>query len=87
MRLREDVMHKVTRGALGYRSAMAYRGPAEERRRAPEGGLVEEIVKEFADRFAYARELVQNSIDAGATAITVRVQASRRSCASGGRHR
>ncbi len=55
---------------------MAYRGLAEEPRRAPQGGLVEEIVNQFADRFAYARELVQNSIDAGATTITVRVETS-----------
>lgn len=55
---------------------MAYRGPAEERRSAPRGGLVEEVVQQFADRHAYARELVQNAIDAGATAISVRADAS-----------
>lgn len=43
-------------------------GPAEEGR---EDGLVGELIQQFADPLAFYRELVQNSIDAGATAIGV----------------
>ncbi|NUP09630.1 MAG: hypothetical protein HOW73_26590 [Polyangiaceae bacterium] len=50
---------------------MAYRGAGRAPRAKPEGGLVEDVVQQFADRFAYARELVQNAIDAGATRIDV----------------
>jgi hypothetical protein len=52
---------------------MAYRGGGGT---APEGpakahGLVEELVQQFADPLAFYRELVQNSVDAKATAIAV----------------
>jgi Histidine kinase-, DNA gyrase B-, and HSP90-like ATPase len=40
---------------------------------APETGLVEEMVRQFADPYAFLRELIQNGIDAGATAIEVRI--------------
>lgn len=40
----------------------------------PETGAVAEMVRQFADPYAFVRELVQNSIDAGATSITVRVE-------------
>lgn len=45
-------------------------------RPAPEPGLVTEMVRQFADRYAFLRELVQNSIDAGTTRIDVRVRRS-----------
>lgn len=50
---------------------MAYRKGGEGPRARPEGGIVEEVVQQFADKFAFTRELVQNSIDAGATRIDV----------------
>jgi len=34
-------------------------------------GLVDELIRQFADPLAFYRELVQNSIDAGATSIGV----------------
>ena len=40
----------------------------------PETGAVAEMVRQFADPYAFVRELVQNSIDAGATALSVRVE-------------
>ncbi|MEZ4314909.1 MAG: ATP-binding protein, partial [Polyangiaceae bacterium] len=40
---------------------------------APTAGLVADMVRQFADRFAFVRELVQNGIDAGATALHVSV--------------
>lgn len=40
----------------------------------PETGAVAEMVRQFADRYAFVRELVQNSIDAGATSLHVRVE-------------
>lgn len=36
-------------------------------------GIVGDLVRQFADRFAFLRELVQNSIDAGSERIDVRV--------------
>ena len=36
---------------------------------------VGQMVQQFADPYAFLRELVQNSIDAGATAVTVRLDA------------
>jgi molecular chaperone HtpG len=51
-----------------YRAGGAHAaGPADE------GGLVSEVVRQFADPYSFYRELVQNSIDAGATKIAVRV--------------
>lgn len=40
----------------------------------PETGAVAEMVRQFADPYAFVRELVQNSIDAGATTLSVRVE-------------
>lgn len=40
----------------------------------PETGAVAEMVRQFADPYAFVRELVQNSIDAGATSLEVRVE-------------
>lgn len=40
----------------------------------PETGAVAEMVRQFADPYAFVRELVQNSIDAGATSLSVRVE-------------
>lgn len=37
------------------------------------GGIVEELVHQFTDPFAFYRELIQNSIDAGSTRIEVRL--------------
>jgi molecular chaperone HtpG len=35
------------------------------------GGVVDEIVRQFADRYAFVRELVQNAVDAGAKRVRV----------------
>lgn len=43
---------------------------------APKTGLVAEMVRQFADPYAFLRELVQNGIDAGATALEVMVERS-----------
>ena len=52
-----------------YRSA-----PLELPRRSAEPGLVDDVVRQFADPYAYLRELVQNALDAGSPNIEVRVQ-------------
>ena len=51
---------------------MAYRSRKEGKRAdTATEGLVADMVRQFADRFAFARELVQNGIDAGATELSV----------------
>lgn len=53
---------------------MAYRGEQTDRRpQAPRNEILEEIVHQFADTYAFVRELVQNAIDAGATKIRLLV--------------
>jgi hypothetical protein len=39
-----------------------------------EGSVVDDLVRQFADPYAFLRELVQNAIDAGATRVTVRME-------------
>lgn len=56
--------------------ASPYRGGAAAK---PDGavendGLVDDLVKQFADPYAFLRELVQNAIDAGSSAIFARVE-------------
>lgn len=46
----------------------------DEPKRTAEPGIVDDMVRQFADRFAFARELVQNGIDAGATRILVLIE-------------
>ena len=54
---------------------MPYRSRKEGvRRAAPQTGVVADLVKQFADPYAFVRELVQNGIDAGATRIEVRAE-------------
>jgi hypothetical protein len=48
-------------------------GAAEGALASGEDGLVGDLVRQFADPYAFHRELVQNAIDAGATNILVRV--------------
>ncbi|MFO0586863.1 MAG: ATP-binding protein [Polyangiaceae bacterium] len=50
-----------------YRSREEARAPKV----APQSGLVADMVRQFADAHAFVRELVQNGIDAGATALDV----------------
>lgn len=54
---------------------MAYRSERKRRsaRDAPSTGVVADMVRQFADKYAFLRELVQNSIDAGATRLRVEV--------------
>ncbi|MFO0762320.1 MAG: ATP-binding protein [Byssovorax sp.] len=52
-----------------------YRSNREERPAiAPETGLVADMVRQFADPYAFLRELAQNGLDAGASRIEVRVE-------------
>jgi molecular chaperone HtpG len=53
-----------------------YRGERERGRaaEAPSEGLVADLVRQFADPYAFLRELVQNGVDAGARRIEVRVE-------------
>ena len=54
---------------------MAYRdAPMAAPKRSSGGGVVDEMVRQFADRHAFVRELVQNAIDAGATRIEVSIE-------------
>lgn len=51
---------------------MPYRSAHVDReRRVAEPGIVADMVRQFADKHAFLRELVQNGIDAGATKIDV----------------
>jgi hypothetical protein len=53
-----------------------YRSPREERAApaAPPPGLVADMVQQFADPYAFLRELVQNGLGAGARRIGARVE-------------
>ena len=52
-----------------------YRGSrVEGPKLTAEAGIVDDMVRQFADPYAFLRELVQNGIDAGATALEVRVE-------------
>jgi len=52
-----------------------YRSRREERpKSAPDTGLVADMVRQFADPYAFLRELIQNGIDAGASRLDVRVE-------------
>ncbi len=54
---------------------MPFRSPRQQNIvEKPETGPVAEMVRQFADPYAFVRELVQNSIDAGATSLTIRVE-------------
>lgn len=47
----------------------------EERAQAPrDPGIVGDVIAQFADRFAFLRELVQNAIDAGSESVEVRLE-------------
>ncbi len=46
---------------------------AKPKRRAKSAPVLDELVKQFSDRYAFLRELVQNAIDAGATKVRVGV--------------
>ena len=52
-------------------------GPYRSGKAAPlvvsDSGLVDEVVRQFADRYACFRELVQNAIDAGTPSVDVRL--------------
>lgn len=53
---------------------MPYRSAHIEReKRTAEPGIVADMVRQFADKHAFLRELVQNGIDAGATRIEVQI--------------
>ena len=53
---------------MPYRSA-----PIEHEKRTAEPGIVADMVRQFADKHAFLRELVQNGIDAGASRIEVQI--------------
>lgn len=54
--------------------ASPYRGGGARTDAGPvDDGIVGDLVRQFADRFAFLRELVQNAIDAGSSRIDVRV--------------
>ena len=54
---------------------MAYRSRRQQREVKPaDEGLVVDMVRQFADRYAFVRELVQNAVDAGGTRIDVRAE-------------
>lgn len=54
---------------------MPYRDSRFEAPKAkPEAGIVDDMVRQFADPYAFLRELVQNGIDAGAKTLAVRIE-------------
>jgi len=55
---------------------MVYRGSPTQKPRRARGNVIDEMVSQFADRYAFVRELVQNSIDAGASRVAVHVEAA-----------
>ncbi|WP_437589361.1 ATP-binding protein [Sorangium sp. So ce1000] len=61
-----------------------YRSSREDRaaRPPPPPGPVADMVQQFADPYAFLRELVQNGMDAGARKIDVRVEALAGACAT-----
>jgi len=48
-----------------------YRSGGDEQHLSQEGSVVDELVRQFADPYAFLRELVQNGLDAKATRLTV----------------
>jgi len=50
---------------------MPYRTGGDEQHLSQEGSVVDDLIRQFADPYAFLRELVQNAIDAGATRIRV----------------
>ncbi|WP_437608476.1 ATP-binding protein [Sorangium sp. So ce834] len=61
-----------------------YRSSREDRAapKAPPPGPVADMVQQFADPYAFLRELVQNGMDAGARKIAVRVETLPGACAT-----
>ena len=59
------------RRLVPYRVGKQASGAAE----APEG-VVSDMVRQFADRYAFVRELVQNGIDAGCGRLEVHTRCS-----------
>jgi molecular chaperone HtpG len=54
---------------------MPYRSKKQRRRvEAEQLGMVADMVRQFADPYAFLRELVQNGIDAGASHLEVRIE-------------
>jgi len=66
--LRSDYFRQYI-AAVPYRQSRA----AAPKRRARSAPVLDELVKQFSDRYAFLRELVQNAIDAGATRVRVGV--------------
>lgn len=65
-RRNEPALQKLT--DVPYRSKQSV-----EEKQAPKTGFVADIVRQFADPYAFFRELVQNSVDAGTEAVEVRI--------------
>ena len=61
---------------------MPYRSGGDEQHLTQEGSVVEDLVRQFADPYAFLRELVQNSIDAGARKIRVHMDRAERGAAA-----